>query len=254
MVSIMSAVPVLFVDASILGVQVAIIDASASDKVGTERILWHGAHNENMGALQAISSLTQQGLAALNMRFDQLGGMAVGAGPGSFTGIKVGLAFAYGLATASSKPMPMLAVSALEATALAIAESSDVAVFLPATKTHGFATVAPAPDSSVLSMAASLVDCDERIPELLGELPPSCQLISIGDWPLLSDLAAKRQRKIAVMAPAQACRLAMATMADQIAAAWPSDFKADMPEPKYLRLSTAEEKLLAPTNSSSAKE
>ncbi|MEN9833853.1 MAG: tRNA N6-adenosine threonylcarbamoyltransferase [Pseudomonadota bacterium] len=254
MVSIMSNVPVLFVDASILGVQVAIIDAASSDKMGTERILWHGAHNENMGALQAISKLTHQGLAALNIRFDQLAGLAVGSGPGSFTGIKVGLAFAYGLSTASGKPMPMLAVSALEATALAIAESSDVAVFLPATKTHGFATVAPAPDSSVLYSAAALVDCDERIPELLAELPPSCQLISIGEWSLLDEVAAKRHRKIAVMAPAQACRIAMATMADQIAAAWPDNFKPDMPEPKYLRLSTAEEKLLAPNNSSSAKE
>ena len=242
MASIMTNVPVLFVDASILGVQVAIVDASSADKVGTERILWHGSHNENMGALQAIS------------RFDQLAGLAVGSGPGSFTGIKVGLAFAYGLTTASGKPMPMLAVSALEATALAIAESSDVAVFLPATKTHGFATVAPAPDSSVQSMAAALVDCDQKVPEMLADLPASCQLISIGEWPLLSEVAAKRHRKIAVMAPAQACRIALATMADQIAAAWPQNFKPDMPEPKYLRLSTAEEKLLTQTNSPSAKE
>ncbi len=254
MASIMTNVPVLFVDASILGVQVAIVDASSADKVGTERILWHGSHNENMGALQAISRLTQQGLRELNIRFDQLAGLAVGSGPGSFTGIKVGLAFAYGLTTASGKPMPMLAVSALEATALAIAESSDVAVFLPATKTHGFATVAPAPDSSVQSMAAALVDCDQKVPEMLADLPASCQLISIGEWPLLSEVAAKRHRKIAVMAPAQACRIALATMADQIAAAWPQNFKPDMPEPKYLRLSTAEEKLLTQTNSPSAKE
>ena len=247
-------VPVLFIDASIAGVQVAVIDAGIGDKAGGQRVLWHGTHNENMGALQAISRLTQQGLGATNLRFENLAGLAVGAGPGSFTGIKVGLAFAYGLNTASLRPLPMLALSTLEATALAIAENSDAAVFLPATKTHGYATVAPAPDSSVASMAATLVECETSAAQLLADLPASCQLVSIGEWPLLSQVAAARHRKIAVMLPANACRLALYTMADQIAAAWPTSFKTEMPEPKYLRLSTAEEKLLAQSESIGSKE
>lgn len=50
------------------------------------------------------------------LKFDQIEGLAVAAGPGSFTGIRIGLSLVKALALASG--LPLAAVSALEALAL----------------------------------------------------------------------------------------------------------------------------------------
>jgi tRNA threonylcarbamoyladenosine biosynthesis protein TsaB len=47
--------------------------------------------------------------------FSGLGRIAVVIGPGSFTGVRVGVAFARGLSVASSAPTPALGVTSLEA-------------------------------------------------------------------------------------------------------------------------------------------
>ncbi len=243
--SIMPIVPILFVDASLAGVQIALIDAAPGEKSGRSRLLWHGAHSENMGALSAISRLTQEALAATSLTMDSLVGLAVASGPGSFTGIKIGMAFVFGLQAASARALPIYPVSTLEALALALANQSDVAVFLPATRTHGFAAVAPAPNSSLVPMRSMLVDCEQLAPQLLAQLPPSCQIIIVGDWPLLTAAAASAGHKAVSLTAAAASRMALDILADQVAAAWPDGFKVELPEPRYLRLSTAEERLQA---------
>ncbi|MCX8159645.1 MAG: tRNA (adenosine(37)-N6)-threonylcarbamoyltransferase complex dimerization subunit type 1 TsaB [Candidatus Saccharicenans sp.] len=62
-----------------------------------------------------------EALRVAGLKFDDLGGLAVAAGPGSFTGIRIGLSLAKALAQASGRPLA--GVSALEALALKLLPS-----------------------------------------------------------------------------------------------------------------------------------
>ncbi|MEO1660689.1 MAG: tRNA (adenosine(37)-N6)-threonylcarbamoyltransferase complex dimerization subunit type 1 TsaB [Pseudomonadota bacterium] len=76
-----------------------------------------------------LPGLVQQTLAAAGLALDQIDRFAVISGPGSFTGIRVGVAFARGLALAVEKPC--LGVTTLEA-ALPIGQQGSAIVALPA--------------------------------------------------------------------------------------------------------------------------
>jgi tRNA threonylcarbamoyladenosine biosynthesis protein TsaB len=68
---------------------------------------------------QHVLALCDQVLRAAGLAPAGLDGIACGAGPGSFTGLRVGLAVAKGLALATGKPL--LLVSSLQALALDLA-------------------------------------------------------------------------------------------------------------------------------------
>lgn len=57
----------------------------------------------------------EEALRVAGLKFDELEGLAVAAGPGSFTGIRIGLSLVKALALASGRPLA--AISALEALA-----------------------------------------------------------------------------------------------------------------------------------------
>lgn len=87
-------------------------------------------------------------MQAARAGFDQIDRIAVTIGPGSFTGVRVGLAFARGLALAIRKPC--LGVSTLEALALQQGEEGLRAAIVSAAGTdfaalyeHGRVVLAP---------------------------------------------------------------------------------------------------------------
>lgn len=68
------------------------------------------------GQAEAIAGLAQDALTEARLGFSDLDRIAVATGPGSFTGVRVGLAFARGLALALGAPC--IGVSTLEILAL----------------------------------------------------------------------------------------------------------------------------------------
>ena len=62
-----------------------------------------------------LAPLIDQLMREAKIGFDQLERIAVVVGPGSFTGVRVGVAFARGLSLASKRPTPAVGVSSLEA-------------------------------------------------------------------------------------------------------------------------------------------
>jgi len=78
-----------------------------------------------------LSQLVQDVLADAKLGLDQVDRFAVVTGPGSFTGIRVGVAFARGLALATEKPC--IGVTAMEA-ALPAGQQGSAIVALPAQK------------------------------------------------------------------------------------------------------------------------
>lgn len=86
-------------------------------------------------AASKISSLWSHLLEVHDLDANQISDFIVVSGPGSFTGVKVGMAFAQGLKLAQPS-MQFAAISALEQAALLNPQS---AWFLPATKSQGYA-------------------------------------------------------------------------------------------------------------------
>jgi tRNA threonylcarbamoyladenosine biosynthesis protein TsaB len=68
------------------------------------------------GHQERLAPMVSEALAAAGLRPSQLDRIAVTTGPGSFTGLRVGLAFAKGLALALDRPC--IGIGALEALAL----------------------------------------------------------------------------------------------------------------------------------------
>lgn len=76
-----------------------------------------------------LLSLCDQVLRAAGLKISEMRALACGAGPGSFTGLRVGLAVAKGLALADD--LPLLLVSSLDALALDLAGTATGDGVLP---------------------------------------------------------------------------------------------------------------------------
>ena len=77
------------------------------------------------GHAEAIMPMIQDVLADAGFGFDDLDGLAVTIGPGSFTGLRTGLAAARGLALATG--LPLAGVTTLEVVAHVALQGSDAA-------------------------------------------------------------------------------------------------------------------------------
>jgi tRNA threonylcarbamoyladenosine biosynthesis protein TsaB len=99
----------LALDTATRNISLALHDGS---QIAAEQT-WHSLDNHTMELAPAVQRMLRQaGVAA-----HDLAGVAVSLGPGSFTGLRIGLGLAKGLALAQR--MPLLGVPTLEALALA---------------------------------------------------------------------------------------------------------------------------------------
>ena len=112
----------LCLDTSTPAARVAVVDgagvAIARAEATAER---HSAH---------VLKLVDEVLRAVGLRPADLDAIACGAGPGSFTGLRVGLAVAKGLALATGKPLLLVSSLAALATDLARAPAAAGAAFV----------------------------------------------------------------------------------------------------------------------------
>lgn len=104
---------ILAIDSSTLTASVAIVRGDENKY----EILATGQSDVNTHSQQLIP-LIDSALATAGLGLEDLQGIAIGAGPGSFTGLRIGMATAKGLAFAAQKPL--WAVSSLAALALAV--------------------------------------------------------------------------------------------------------------------------------------
>jgi tRNA threonylcarbamoyladenosine biosynthesis protein TsaB len=120
-------------------------------------------------------------LAQAGIQLRVLSGMVVVSGPGSFTGVRVGLSAVKGLAEAAA--LPLVAVSRLETMAV------DGCAALDAHRHEVFLRLPAAEPRELLAGVAELarIDpppvriavCDDAAAALLGEVWPLCQLLRV---------------------------------------------------------------------------
>lgn len=113
-------------------------------RLGQDQAWQVGAQVSRYSPQSSASGLTQmidEVLAGVGANWDEVDRVIVDNGPGSFTGIKIGLAFAYGLAE-SRKTLPIVACSSLEAISK---QWPNRWLFLPATRTQGYAAYSSEP-------------------------------------------------------------------------------------------------------------
>jgi tRNA threonylcarbamoyladenosine biosynthesis protein TsaB len=117
---------VLALDTSTLTASCAVVRATDGDAGVTVLAAEDGpasAHSER------ILPLVARVAAAAGVAPSAFDAFAVGAGPGSFTGLRIGMATAKGLAFAAGRPLWV--VSSLAALALDLAELGDAALYVP---------------------------------------------------------------------------------------------------------------------------
>ena len=99
--------PVLVIDTALNACQAGLFDGKAA--VATL------ARPMEQGGMERIAGLVRDLMQAAGAGFDTVDRIGVTAGPGSFTGLRVGLAFAQGLGAALDRPV--IGISSLDALA-----------------------------------------------------------------------------------------------------------------------------------------
>ena len=130
----------LIIDTSIRGAAVGLLKRGGKDLAFAE------VSEDIKDSARQLPLMVKRGLESLGATCRDVEGLVISQGPGSFTGIRVGLAYAYGFGlaladSAAAHHFKVLGASSLLVLAESFAkyDQHDVVVFLPATKTSGYA-------------------------------------------------------------------------------------------------------------------
>jgi len=203
---------ILAVDTCLAASSIAVLDGDAVRAARSEPM--------TRGHQERIAVLAREVMREAGARFPDLTRIAVTVGPGSFTGLRVGLSFAKGLAAALS--IPCVGVGSLEALAASAEATGFVAAALDAKMGQVYLQVFDggkalmAPDALEVGVAAA------RLAELYSG--GHATLIGSGA-PLLADVLPQAS----VLTPAYADPVAVA----RLAAGRPAPLHS--PRPLYLR-------------------
>lgn len=201
---------ILSVDTCLGASSVAVLDG--------ERVLAARSEPMTRGHQERIGVIARDAAAEAGIAFDDLSRIGVTVGPGSFTGLRVGLAFAKGLATALS--IPCAGITTLEA--LAFGHPGFTAAVLDARMGQVYLQVFADGVSLMAPDALDLGEAAARLAELHSGGPAT--LVGSGA-PLLADMLGGAT----VLTPAAPDPVAVA----RLASARP--VPTHSPRPLYLR-------------------
>ena len=225
----------IIIDTSIFGAAVGMTKFSDSSLIYLE------TSDDVADSARQLPLMVNRGLDAAGRQ--QIKSIMVSRGPGSFTGIRVGLAYAYGLfsglrsAHAPDQVIAGVSSVGLFAGKLARQEGDDLAVFLPATKTTGYAAVSIGGNVILRPVDSSRENLAHE-----GSVVWPRKWVIIGDWVSLRDAATSFGAVIHGNLDAKsASRGAIEAMAD-LPGMGGDHWLQEVPEAIYLRKSTVEEK------------
>jgi tRNA threonylcarbamoyladenosine biosynthesis protein TsaB len=212
------AVIVLALDTSGAACSVALRD-------GAGRLLAHRFQALARGHAEKLMPMLRDAMAEARIDFAALALLAVTTGPGSFTGIRVGLAAARGLALASA--LPILGVTAFEALAAAVAPADRQLLVAIDSRRGDLFVQGFAADGSPLAAPVAVA------PDGLAAIAPPGALMLAGDGAERAATALAAAGRPAILAAAR-----LPDAADVAAVAltrWRPGERTAPPLPLYLR-------------------
>lgn len=131
--------------------------------VGSQGVVRLGLRSEPMvkGHSERIAGFARDAMAEAGLTFSDLDRIGVTVGPGSFTGLRVGLAFAQGLAAALDRPL--IGVSSLDALAAPVSGTAPVAALVDARRGQVYARFWAAGAATGPAAALTLQEAADRI-------------------------------------------------------------------------------------------
>lgn len=185
------------------------------------------------GQSERLVPMIEEVMAEAGLDYGEVDIIAVTLGPGGFTGVRIGLAAAQGLAIALA--LPLVGVSNFEALAASVPEvppGSHLVAAIDSKRAEVFVQVfrPPEPGSVVVARGpgAAILEGD------LAGILPSGPLLLVGDGATRAATALRAAGREAVLAPAPGS--CIAAFAARVAAVRPPpDNGPDLPRPIYLR-------------------
>ena len=137
-------------------------------------VVAEGAHRESRSHTASLPVLVERVLGEAGLALEDVEGIAVSIGPGSFTGLRIGLALAKGLAFAGG--LPLVGVPTLEALAWVAdaAPGTSVCAALDARKREVYAALFAVEAGGLRRVTPDLALAPEA---LAARLPRPCTLV-----------------------------------------------------------------------------
>jgi tRNA threonylcarbamoyladenosine biosynthesis protein TsaB len=165
---------VLAIDTALAACAAAVLDTESGAIIASETLAMERGHAE------AVMPLIARLMDAARLEFAELDRIAVTVGPGSFTGLRVGIAAARGIALVTGRPAVGLStLAALAAPPVAAGEARAIVAAIDARHGHVYMEVF-APGGRVM-VAPRLATLDEAL-RTIGSRP--CLIVGSGAEPL----------------------------------------------------------------------
>ncbi|MEG1886992.1 MAG: tRNA (adenosine(37)-N6)-threonylcarbamoyltransferase complex dimerization subunit type 1 TsaB [Oscillospiraceae bacterium] len=230
---------ILAIDCSAVAASCAVLE--------DERLLAESFINVKLTHSQTMLPMVENMLKAVKIPLSEIDGFAVTNGPGSFTGIRIGISVVKGLAFAEKKPC--VGVSSLEALANNILGCNAIVCAAMDARCNQFYNGIFLNDGCAISRlcednACSGEELEQKLEEIVSSRDySSYPVIMVGDG---ADIFVKNQKKAKFSVASEHLKYARASSAARVAV---KRFLADetcLPEnlsPIYLRLPQAERQL-----------
>ena len=220
----------LVIDTSICGLRFGLV----AD--GADEATWLGGIDEAQGSAARLTGILNDGLKVCGLTAHAIKRTLVSCGPGSFTGIRVGIAFARGLSAGREMAAVGCSSLSLYAAALCYRRGGPVAVYLPATRSAGYVVVAHSPDD-LRMQPISVEDCSE----FLADFPEDFFIVIAGGWPALTETFDQIGKAYTIETASSIADAACFEMCRLVACGQAFEGGLGL-EPIYLRRSSVEEK------------
>ncbi|WP_375306508.1 tRNA (adenosine(37)-N6)-threonylcarbamoyltransferase complex dimerization subunit type 1 TsaB [Bradyrhizobium sp. A11] len=144
---------ILAIDTALDACSVAVLDTEAAELLAQEQLLMKRGHAE------ALMPMIARVMQSANVTFTALDRIAVTVGPGSFTGLRVGISAARGLALAAARPaIGLTTLSAYAAAVVGQSKSAPVISAIDARHDHVYFQIVAGDGSQLVRPRIAAID------------------------------------------------------------------------------------------------